>query len=258
MSPLREKTLPSHAHVAIGQGARGLLLVLVLILTMGASVADLNEAGKAAYARGDFAEAERLFSQAIAQAPEEPVLHYHRAVALMRLHRWREAAEAHRAVLRLAPPPALAAAAQESLRTLEPLTRPPPRSAPEPAEASIPLQRARGGWFTEVMLNSTETARFLVDTGASVCVISPELAGILGVRPRRRTPSVTLETLAGQTEATPVTIRSIRVGEVEAEDVPAVVHVTAAGIDGILGNTFLSRYQVTLDPEQGVLRLRQR
>ncbi len=258
MRPATEKSFLCSAEFTVRQGTRVLLVISVFVLTIGASVADLNEAGKAAYARGDFAEAERLFSRAVAEAPDEPVLHYHRAVALTRLHRWREAAEAYRAVLRLAPPPALATTAQEGLRTLEPLTRPPARSAPEPAEASIPLQRARGGWFTEVVLNNTETARFLVDTGASVCVISPELAGTLGVRPRQPTLSVTLETLAGQTEGTPVTIRSIRVGEVEGEDVPAVIHVTAAGIDGILGNTFLSRYKVALDPEGGVLRLRPR
>src|SRR5258708_29353953 len=41
--------------------------------------------------KGDFATAERLFSQALVQAPDEPLLHYHRGIALMRQSRWREA-----------------------------------------------------------------------------------------------------------------------------------------------------------------------
>jgi len=55
-----------------------------------------------------------------------------------------------------------------------------------------------------------------------------------------------------------VTIPSLRVGEVEAQDVLAVVHDVGPSMDGILGNTFLSRFTVTLDPERGLLRLTSR
>lgn len=79
------------------------LLLLALLPLTTLTAADLNEAGKAAYARGDFAEAERLFAQAIANAPDNALPHYHRAVALTRLSRWREAAEAYQTTLRLRP-----------------------------------------------------------------------------------------------------------------------------------------------------------
>jgi clan AA aspartic protease (TIGR02281 family) len=197
-------------------------MILVLLATVGATVSDLNEAGKAAYALGDYAEAERIFSQASAQAPEDPLLHYHRAVALTRLHRWKEASEA----------------------TVVPLTR----TRSDPGESEISLRRTLGGWVTEVVLNDTKTARFLVDTGASVCVISPELAGVLGNDPGPGAPSVALHTLSGRTTGTLVTIASLRVGQAEAKDVPAVIHEPGPGIDGILGNSFLSLYTVTLDP----------
>src|SRR4029434_5588555 len=58
-----------------------------------ADVSKLNEAGKAAYARGDFVAAERLFREAIRGAPEEPLLHYHLAGVLTRLGQWDEARE---------------------------------------------------------------------------------------------------------------------------------------------------------------------
>src|SRR5260370_35419242 len=80
-----------------------------------------NGAAKAAYAKGAFATAERLFSQALVQAPDEPLLHYHRGIALMRLSRWREASTAFEAALRLNPPRDVALAAPEGLHSLGPL-----------------------------------------------------------------------------------------------------------------------------------------
>jgi predicted aspartyl protease len=52
-----------------------------------------------------------------------------------------------------------------------------------------------------------------------------------------------------------VTVQSIRVGDVEATDVVAVVYPVIGPGDGILGNTFLSRFTMTLDPERGLLTL---
>ena len=250
MKPVHDKPFLYNVYLAAG----GLLTILVLLATVGATVSDLNRAGKTAYALGDYAAAERLFSQASAQAPKDPLLHYHRAVSLTRLHRWVEAAEAYETVLRLDPPPELAAAAREGLHAVTPLTR----KRPEPDGSVITLGRTLGGWVTDVVLNGTQRARFLVDTGASVCVISPELAETLGNGAGSDGPSVTLQTLSGRTTGPLVTIPSLRVGDAEARDVRAVVHAPGPGIDGILGNSFLSRYTVTLDPEQGVLSLRSR
>ena len=70
VTPPREKSFLYIPYVAIG----GLAVVLVLLATVGATVSDLNEAGKAAYSLGDYVAAERLFSEASAQAPEDPLL----------------------------------------------------------------------------------------------------------------------------------------------------------------------------------------
>lgn len=253
MKPVQDRPFLYNVYLAAG----GLLTILVLLATVGATVSDLNRAGKTAYALGDYAAAERLFSQASAQAPKDPLLHYHRAVSLTRLHRWLEAVEAYETVLRLDPPPELAAAAREGLHAVTPLTRP-TRSRPDPGNSVISLGRSLGGWVTDVVVNGTQKGRFLVDTGASVCVISPELAKTLGNHAGSDAPTVTLQTLSGRTTGPLVTIPSLRVGDAEARDVRAVIHAPGPGIDGILGNSFLSRYTVTLDPEEGVLSLRSR
>jgi aspartyl protease family protein len=234
------------------------LLGLMLLGASAATVADLNEAGKAAYARGDFATAERLFSQALAKAPDEPLLHYHRGIALMRLSRWQEASAAFQAALRLNPSPEVALPAQEGLRSIAPLLREAPVRKTAPDDTAVTLRRIGGNWFAQVRLNNARTARFLVDTGATTCVISPDLAGALDIRPDRHSSPVPLQTISGLTSGHVVTIPSLRVGEVEAQDVLAVVHEVGPSMDGILGNTFLSRFTVTLDPERGLLKLTSR
>jgi predicted aspartyl protease len=50
----------------------------------------------------------------------------------------------------------------------------------------------------------------------------------------------------------------MRVGDAEVENVAAVVHSIGPGIEGLLGNSFLGRFTVTLDPDRGVLILRPR
>lgn len=236
----------------------GSLLFLVFAISAGAAVSDLNDAGKAAYARGDYAAAERLFSQAVAQAPGDPLLHYHHGVTLMRLSRWREASAAFEATLRLSPPADLAATAQQGIRSLAPLLREPaPRSARH-EETLVTLHRARGNWIAEVRLNDSRTARFVVDTGASLCVVSPEVAADIGVRPGPRAEMVPMQVVGGVTAGPRVTLASVRIGDAEAENVAAVIHSIGPGIDGLLGNSFLGRFTVTLDPDRGVLVLRTR
>jgi clan AA aspartic protease (TIGR02281 family) len=234
------------------------LLGLVLLGSVAATVSDLNEAGKAAYAKGDFATAERLFSQALVQAPDEPLLHYHRGIALMRLSRWREASSAFETALRLNPPRDVALSAREGLRSIAPLLREPATLAATTGDTAVTLRRVGGNWFAQVRLNNSRTAQFLVDTGATTCVISPDLASALEIQPDRRSKPVPLQTLSGLTSGHVVTIPSLRVGDVEAQDVIAVVHPVGPSMDGILGNTFLSRFTVTLDPERGLLRLSSR
>jgi clan AA aspartic protease (TIGR02281 family) len=240
-----------------GRGRALATLAFVFVTGVGASVFSLNEAGMAAYTRGDYAEAEHRFRQAVASAPREPLYVYHLAVALTRLGRYREAAEAYEAALRLSPEPTLASAARQGLRELA-VTTAPRRPPAEPEEAAIPLEASRGGWVTRVKLNDMRSARFLVDTGASVTVLSPELASELRIRPDSDAPLVTFRGLGGEKTARLVRIPSIRVGDIEATDVIATIIDTGLPYDGILGNTFLARFTVQLDPRRGVMSLRAR
>jgi clan AA aspartic protease (TIGR02281 family) len=248
-------------------------LAAVLLACVGGGWVDLDEAGKAAYARGDHALAERLFRQALAAAPDEPQAHYHHGVALTHLHRWAEAAAAYEKALALRPPAPLAAKARAALRSVEPMMRsrasqPVPETAvappsrPRPRRVELPpdtvgVRRHGGNWFVEVTLNDLQQATFLVDTGASACAITPELADAIGIVPDPDEPPVLVRGVAGSTWGRRVTIPSIRVGDTEARDVIAFV-IQLPGMQGILGNTFLSRYTATLDPGHARLTLQPR
>jgi len=232
-----------------------ILIVACLVRPASATVVEsLNEAGKAAYARGDYADAERLFASAIEHQPREPLFHYHHAVALTQLGRWREASRAFEAALALNPPADIAVASRRALRDLAPLLH--VRKAAPPDTVSVPLDRRGGVWFTDVTINEARTARFMVDTGASLCAISPELADLLGIRPEPDAPVIQLQTANGRTSGRLVRIASIRVGEAEAVNVPGVVVDSAnLGNGGILGMSFLSGYVVTIDPSRRRLNL---
>jgi clan AA aspartic protease (TIGR02281 family) len=232
-------------------------LVAMVLAVGSAHAADPNEAGKVAYQRDDYAAAERLFAKAIAGAPDEPLYHYHRALALTQLGRWSEATKEYQTVLRLRPDARLADASRAMLRTLAP-TGTPRQSRYRPDEIEIPLTRKGGGWTAEVLLNDARRAQFLVDTGASISVISPDLANRLGIEADPGAAPVTLHTIAGKVVAPLVTISSVKIGEVEAPNVKAVIHDPGLGLDGILGNTFLDRYRITVDAARAALIMRPR
>jgi len=242
----------------MGRWTLVVLMLACLVRPASAAVVEsLNEAGKAAYARGDYANAERLFASAIEQQPREPLLHYHHAIALTQLGRWREAFRAHETVLGLNPPVDIASASRKALSDLAPLLR--IRRAAPPEASSVALERRGGVWFTEVTVNETHAVRFMIDTGASLCAISPELAESLGIRPAPDAPVVELQTANGRTSGRAVRIPSLRVGEAEATNVPGVVVASAnLGRGGILGMSFLSRYIMTIDPARGLLNLEPR
>jgi clan AA aspartic protease (TIGR02281 family) len=256
---------------------RRTLLALALVASAGlaapalAEVSRLNEAGKAAYERGDFGTAESLFREAIRATPDDPLLHYHLAVVLTRRAQWKEAKEAYERTLTLGPSLSLAAAAREGLRSVTPLSR--PRSvAPTMPEQdpggrrttwrrelpsdTIKATRIGNNWYVDVVVNDGRAARFLVDTGAFTCLISTRLAEALGITPGPGARVVPMVGIGGRTSGPLVTLQSVRVGDVEATDVAAVVYDTAGPGDGILGNTFLSRFTMTLDPALGLLTLR--
>lgn len=229
----------------------GVLIGQWLAFGSGTSPADLHELGMAAWERRDYAEALRIWSHGVTLQPDNALLHFRRAMALAELGHPHAAADAYRLALLFDPPAAIADLARRALAGMQ------PTGQILGGETAIALEPSRGVWVAPVVLNGEREARFLVDTGSSVTVLAPVVADELGLSEGEPDSSVELQTLAGLTRGPVRILASLRVGGAEAQNLPVVVHDPGPAVDGILGNTFLTRYLVTLDADRRLLRLRQ-
>jgi len=213
------------------------------------SPADLHTRAAAAYDRRDYVEALRLWSQAVSLQPAEARFHYLRGQALARLGLRTSAADAFQVSLLLEPS---ADVARDAIAGLAGLTPPPTADT----EIRAPLEAGLGVWIVPVLINGIHHGRFLLDTGSSVVVVAPAFAAAIGVATRDGRDAIELQTLGGRTRGPAATLDSLRVTTAELRDLPVVVHDPGPGLDGILGNTFLSHYRLTLDADRRQLTLR--
>jgi len=85
-------------------------------------------------------------------------------------------------------------------------------------------------------------------------VLAPSFAARMGLKVRAE--SLDLETLGGRTRAPWASVASLRVGGAEVRDADVVLHHPGHDIDGILGNSFLTRWDVSVDPDRQLMTLR--
>lgn len=114
----------------------------------------------------------------------------------------------------------------------------------------LPEQRVEGGathvplgpdghfWVTAKIAGKEH--RFLVDTGATVTAISSELAREGGIKPNHLRPPVLVRTANGTAMARIASIEELRIGNVVARDLDAVI-TPSMGDMNVLGMNFLTR-----------------
>ena len=119
----------------------------------------------------------------------------------------------------------------------------------------VPLEGDGKTWTVRATLNGSVQGQFLLDTGATYCVISQGIARRLGLRTSGE--HVTVVTANGQMSVPLVTIRYFDLGSNRARDVKAVVHDSVAPpLDGLLGLSFLNNFAYVIDAKQRIVRLR--
>ena len=94
---------------------------------------------------------------------------------------------------------------------------------------------------------------FLLDTGANSVAMSSRQARRLGINFKSREREVSVSTAQGDVRAWQVILERIKVGEIELQQVAAVVIDGAYPVYTLLGMSFLSR--VTMSNKQGVVTL---
>jgi clan AA aspartic protease (TIGR02281 family) len=127
--------------------------------------------------------------------------------------------------------------------------KPPPLPAaksPESQGFQVHLSRRGGTWETEVMLNGKVKRTLIVDTGASFVLIDGQTAKELDVTVGDDTPIIPMATASGWGFVPLVTLKSVRVGDAEVQNVEAVILTMPSG-GGLLGNTFLNKFGVNID-----------
>src|SRR6266404_2930188 len=203
----------------------GVLVGQWLVFGGALSPAALHIRASAAWEHRDYPEALRLWSQAVSLQPGNAELHYLRE-----------------------PQSTIAREAIDGLAGLQP-------TAAGDGEVLVPLESGLGVWIVPALVNG-HRGRFLLDTGSSVIVIGPSLAAAAGLKPALEREAIELQTLGGRTRGPAAVVTSIKVGDALLQDAPVVLHDPGPGVDGILGNTFLSHYLVTVDADRRQLALR--
>lgn len=139
-------------------------------------------------------------------------------------------------------------------RKATPSASPVPKAS-EPEGVEVNLLRRHELLLAEVLLNSRVRQYFIVDTGASFTLINWQTAKDLDLIVNESTPFIPIFT-ASQLILTPlVTLKSIRVGNAEVENVDVLIHNLPTNSAGLLGNSFLNKFRVTLDSINGKMTL---
>ena len=117
---------------------------------------------------------------------------------------------------------------------------------------SIDYNFSGSGITVEVLLNNLVVAGLVLDTGASVVMLSRETADRLNLDLDKKSFS-TYVTLADgrKVKARMTLLESIKVGELEARNVKTAIleHAEDVSNDGLLGMAFLKNFTLRIDPK---------
>jgi clan AA aspartic protease (TIGR02281 family) len=120
----------------------------------------------------------------------------------------------------------------------------------EEVEAIVRFSTRNGHMVVPVLLNESRNSSLLFDTGASITVLSTDLARSLGLRSAAGR-TIRLKTVAADVQAKVARLDSITVGGLSRSDFPVAVvdlDIDKSGrFDGILGMDFLGNYTIRID-----------
>lgn len=119
---------------------------------------------------------------------------------------------------------------------------------------TIVLTAGSGGHFLSQGTINGRAVHFMVDTGASVIGMGASEAERVGIDYKAGQP-VRMNTANGVAPGWRVKLNSVRIGDVEVYDVEAIVGLQPMTYV-LLGNSFLTRFQMKRDHDQMVLERR--
>lgn len=122
---------------------------------------------------------------------------------------------------------------------------------------SIPLRAEGGTMFASVVIDGQHTQEMVVDSGASLICLPPQVAAQCGIQASSSDPTIILALADGsQIPGKLVTIKSVRVGRFAVENVPcAILGAEAVNADPLLGMSFLENFKFEIDAQRSIMTL---
>lgn len=121
----------------------------------------------------------------------------------------------------------------------------------------LKVQSLPGGhYMAKVVINGNIHAELLVDTGATMIVLSDRLAERMGVLYNNNLPRMQLSTAGGKVEAPLFILDTVKFGSATVYNIEATSNPNFHGMDGLLGMSFLGEFKVEMDRERSEIILR--
>ncbi len=121
------------------------------------------------------------------------------------------------------------------------------------AGKKVKLRVPRSGVITARVKINGVAGRFIVDTGATMVAISQKFADKLDLK---KEGSVLIQTASGTAKAYSVRFDEVKLQGLEAQRIRGVITSDLGDVDGLLGMSFLSRYDLTLDAKSITIEAR--
>jgi hypothetical protein len=121
----------------------------------------------------------------------------------------------------------------------------------------VPVNFSGRAVIVPVTFNHSGTANLILDTGASVTMITRKVAADLRIP---TTGSSLITGIGGTVRAQVARVDSVKVGDAEVVGMTVSIHdpLRNPNFEGLLGMDFLGRFQVSVDPEKKLLILKPR
>ncbi len=135
--------------------------------------------------------------------------------------------------------------------------RSPGRTVVEAKTAILPARIISNFFVAEAKWADGKTYHFLIDTGSTATLVTPDLAKRFGQKPRKGAPVAKVHVRSangGEIDLEPVTLRKLTLGEATFERVPALIYDftdlsdhLGLPIDGIIGFPIFRNTLLTMD-----------
>jgi clan AA aspartic protease (TIGR02281 family) len=128
----------------------------------------------------------------------------------------------------------------------------------EPSGYTIPVKpHGQGHFIVEVQINGNIKANLIVDTGATMVILSDRLGEILKVKDNKDLPTMSFNTAGGKVETPLFILESLKVGNAEVFGLEASTNPNFNGkVDGLLGMSFLGEFKLEMDRENSKMLLK--